>query len=184
MKTAEHTINMLGEKMEVFVGAGCLSGCQPQTAARLPAIVSGLCKTLSRRQVARAFMHHVRIGDTVALVDRRGRCTFRLKMEAHSVCILGIHFNAEPIRNVNQVYYLANTRLWQRHDNRMAVARMTVGSEVVLREAVIIVDGAAVETLPAGTRGIIRRIGSDAVALSVGDSLYPDIPIHSVRLPE
>ena len=122
MKTAEHTITMLGEKLEVFVGAGCLYGNDPQTASRLPGIVSDLCRTLSQRQVARAFMHHVRIGDTVALVDRRSRCTFRLKMETHSVCIMGIHFNAEPVRDVRQVYYLANSRLWQRHDNRMAVA--------------------------------------------------------------
>lgn len=124
MKAAENTIMMLGEKMEVFVGAGCLSGCSTHIASRLPAIVSGLCKTLSKRQVARTFMHHVRIGDTVALVDRRSGCAFRLKMEAHSVCILGISFTAVPPEKAGQVFYLVNSRLWQRHSgrNRLAVA--------------------------------------------------------------
>ena len=61
---------------------------------------------------------------------------------------------------------------------------MTVGAEAVLRETVIIVDGAAVEALPAGTKGVIRRIDPDYVALSVGDTLYPDVPIRSVKLPE
>ena len=110
MKAAENTIMMLGEKMEVFVGAGCLSGCSTHIASRLPAIVSGLCKTLSKRQVARTFMHHVRIGDTVALVDRRSGCAFR--------------FTAVPPEKAGQVFYLVNSRLWQRHSgrNRLAVA--------------------------------------------------------------
>lgn len=124
MKAAENTINMLGEKMEVFVGAGCLSECNSYIAARLPAIISNLCETLSRRQVARTFMHHVRIGDTVALIDRKNGCSFRLKMEAHSVCIIEIGFTAAPPESSGQVYYLVNSRLWQRHNgrNRLAVA--------------------------------------------------------------
>lgn len=119
MKRTENTIMMLGEKMEVFVGAGCLSKCDPMIAPRLPGIVSGLCKALSSRQVARAFMHHVRIGDTVALVDRQRGCSFRLKMEEHSVCILGIQFAAIPPQDAGKVYYLVNSRLWRRHGSSM-----------------------------------------------------------------
>lgn len=122
MKTTENTITMLGEDMEVFVGAGCLSGCDSLTATRLPSIISSLCETLSKRQVARAFMHHVRIGDTIALVDREKGCSFRLKMECHSVCVLDIQFTATPPKSAGQVFYLVNSRLWQRHGNRSAVA--------------------------------------------------------------
>ena len=66
--------------MEVFVGAGCLADYDRYLTPQLPAIISSLCRTLSKRQVARAFMHHVRIGETVALVDRKMGCSFRLKM--------------------------------------------------------------------------------------------------------
>ncbi len=122
MKITENTITMLGENMQVFVGAGCLSGCDSLAAAQLPSIISGLCETLSKRQVARAFMHHVRIGDTIALVDREKGCSFRLKMKTHSVCVLGIQFTATPPKSDGQVFYLVNSRLWQRHGNRSAVA--------------------------------------------------------------
>ena len=122
MKGTEHTITMLGEKMEVLVGAGCLSDCSAQLAARLPAVVSSLCKTLTKRHVAKTFMNNVRIGDTVALIDRRNGCTFRLRMEAHSVYILGIHFSTAPLEQAGQVYYLAHARLWQRHNAGTAVA--------------------------------------------------------------
>ena len=122
MQRTENTITMLGEQMEVFIGAGCLSGHDFQIISQIPAIITGLCRTLSKRQVARAFMNHVRIGDTVALVDKKMGCSFRLKMEAHAVCVLGIHFTTRPPENATQVYYLINDLLLQRHENRMAVA--------------------------------------------------------------
>lgn len=59
---------------------------------------------------------------------------------------------------------------------------MTVGSEVVLQEAVIIVDGDRVETILAGTKGTVHRIGNNGmVALLAGGVIYPDIPIHSIK---
>lgn len=122
MQGTENTITMLGERMEVFVGAGCLAGYDCHLTPQLPAIISSLCRTLSKRQVARAFMHHVRIGETVALVDRKMGCSFRLKMEAHSVCVLAIHSTTAPPQNAAKVYYFINDLLLQRHDNRMAVA--------------------------------------------------------------
>lgn len=122
MKAAENTITMLGEQMEVFIGAGCLSGCKPKIASRFPTVISNLCRTLSKRSVARTFMNHVRIGDTVTLVDKRNGYAFQLKMEAHSVCILEIDFTAAPPKDASQVYYLANYRLWQRYNGRNGLA--------------------------------------------------------------
>lgn len=100
MQETVNTITMSGETMEVFIGAGCLSDCRPGTAVRLPGIISDLCKTLSRRSVARTFINHIRIGDTVALIDRRNNCTFRLQVNAHSVCVLGIRYNTVPPKNL------------------------------------------------------------------------------------
>ena len=53
MQRTENTITMLGEQMEVFIGAGCLSGHDFQIISQIPAIITGLCRTLSKRQVAR-----------------------------------------------------------------------------------------------------------------------------------
>lgn len=123
MKGPKNTITMSGEQMEVFVGAGCLSDCGPSMAARLPVIVPKLCKTLSMRPVARRFMNEIRIGDTVALVDRRMGYVFRLKMESHAVCILEINRTTTPPKDASQVFYLVNSRmLWQPIPGRMAVA--------------------------------------------------------------
>lgn len=122
MKGPKNTINMSGEQMEVFVGAGCLSECGSLLASRLPAILPKLCKTLSMRPVARRFINDIRIGDTVALVDKRMGYVFRLKMEAHAVCILEINRNATPPKDAAQVFYLVNSRLWHPVPGRMAVA--------------------------------------------------------------
>ena len=57
MKDKEITIMMLGEPMEVLLGARCLSRCKPALAAQLPAIVPQLCRTLSMRSVAKKFIN-------------------------------------------------------------------------------------------------------------------------------
>ena len=104
MQETVNTITMSGETMEVFIGAGCLSDCRPGAAVRLPGIISDLCQTLSRRSVAKTFINHIRIGDTVALIDRRNNCTFRLQVNA-------------------QVFYLADAKLLRQVPNgRWAVA--------------------------------------------------------------
>lgn len=122
MKGPKNTITMSGEQMEVFVGAGCLSECGPWLAAKLPAIVPKLCNTLSMRSVSRKFINDIRIGDTVALVDRRMGYVFRLKIEAHVVCVLEIERTTIPPKDTAQVFYLVNSRLWQPVSGRTAVA--------------------------------------------------------------
>ena len=123
MQETVNTITMSGETMEVFIGAGSLSDCRPGAAVRLPGIISDLCQTLSRRSVAKTFINHIRIGDTVALIDRRNNCTFRLQVNAHSICVLGIRYNTVPPKNTSQVFYLANTKLLRQVPNgRWAVA--------------------------------------------------------------
>lgn len=82
MKGPKNTIIMSGEPMEVFVGAGCLASCKPKDAAELPAILPKLCENLSSRGVGRYFIRNIRIGETIALVDRNLGYSFRLKMEA------------------------------------------------------------------------------------------------------
>ena len=123
MKGQENTITMSGEQMDVFVGAGCLVKCSSQVTAKLPEILPKLCKTLSLRSVSRKFMRHVRIGDTVALIDRKMGYSFRLKMKAHTVCILEINKNTVPPKDAAQIFYLVNSRqLLQPVIGRMAVA--------------------------------------------------------------
>ena len=121
MQETVNTITMSGETMEVFIGAGCLSDCRPGAAVRLPGIISDLCQTLSRRSVAKTFINHIRIGDTVALIDRRNNCTFRLQVNAHSICVLGIRYNTVPPKNTSQVFYLANTKLLRQVDRKSVV---------------------------------------------------------------
>lgn len=121
MKGLENTITMSGEPMEVFIGAGCLSGCKPSEAAELPAILPKLCESLTSRSVARHFIRNIRIGETIALVDRNLGYSFRLKLEAHSVCILSIIKAVSPPLGSTQVFYLTNSRLLQ-PVRRMAVA--------------------------------------------------------------
>lgn len=123
MKGPKNTITMSGEQMEVFVGAGCLSHCGSSVASRLPDIIPKLCHALSMRAVSRMFINNVKIGDTVALVDRKMGYVFRLKMEAHAVCVLDISQNTVPPRDAGQVFYLVNSaKLWQPLGNRSAVA--------------------------------------------------------------
>lgn len=122
MKGPKNTITMSGEQMEVFVGAGCLSECGSWLASQLPVILPKLCKTLSMRPVARRFINDIRIGDTVALVDKRMGYVFRLKMDAHAVCILEINRTTTPPKDAAQVFYLVNSRLWQPISGRTAVA--------------------------------------------------------------
>lgn len=121
MKGPENTITMSGEPMEVFIGASCLAGCKPKEAAELPLILPKLCESLSSRSVARYFIRNIRIGETIALVDRNLGYSFRLKMEVHAVCILSINKNLSPPVGSVQVFYLANSRLLH-SVKRMAVA--------------------------------------------------------------
>ncbi len=58
---------------------------------------------------------------------------------------------------------------------------MTVGSEVALKETVIIADEGKAETILAGTKGIVKRIGDYTIALLIDSTIYPDIPMQSVE---
>jgi len=101
---------MAGEMMDVIVDAGCLADCKPSVAAQLPVIVPRLCETLPLPTVARYFMRNVRIGNTVALVDKENGVAFRLRMETHAVCVMGIYLNQRPPEDT-PVVYLVNTHL-------------------------------------------------------------------------
>lgn len=114
MKDKENTIIMLGEPMEVLLGAGCLSRCKPSLAAQLPSIIPKLCRTLSMRSVAKKFINYVRIGDTIALVDRQAGYIFRLKMEAHSIRVLEVSRTTGPLKQAARVFYLIDSSLWER----------------------------------------------------------------------
>ena len=114
-------ICMAGEMMDVIVNAGCLAVCKPSVAAQLPTIVPRLCETLHLPTVARYFMRDVRIGDTVALVDRENGVAFRLRMETHAVCVLGIYQNQRPPEDT-PVVYLVNTHLLRSIQGRAVAA--------------------------------------------------------------
>ena len=58
---------------------------------------------------------------------------------------------------------------------------MRIGSKVVLKETVIVVAGAKVQTLPIGTKGILKRVHRDAATLQIGGALYSDIPLQSLK---
>ena len=114
MKDKENTITMAGEQMEILLSASCLSCCKPSLAAQLPSIVPKLCRTLSMRSVAKKFINYVRIGDTIALVDRQAGDIFRLKMEAHSIRVLEIDRTTSPLNQAARVFYLIDSSLWER----------------------------------------------------------------------
>ncbi len=111
MKSPNGTVRMAGEQMDVLVDAGCLAGCKPGVAMKLPSIVTRLCKTLSMRGVARYFINDIRIGETISLVDKKAGYAFRLKIGAHSVCVMGIYENHSPQKDGTHVFYLVNTNL-------------------------------------------------------------------------
>lgn len=114
-------VYMAGEMMDVVVDAGCLADCKPSVAAQLPVIVPRLYKTLPLPNVARYFMRDVRIGDTVALVDKENGVAFRLRMETHTVCILGIYTNQRPPEDT-PIVYLVNTHLLRSIQGRAVAA--------------------------------------------------------------
>ena len=114
MKDKENTIFMLGEPMEILLGARCLSRCKPTLAAQLPAIVPQLCRTLSMRSVAKKCINYVRIGDTVALVDQQAGYAFRLKIEAHAIYVLEISKATSPLKRAARVFYLTGPALLER----------------------------------------------------------------------
>jgi len=121
MNGTNGTISMSGEKMDVFIDAGCLAGCKPGLAAQLPSIVTRLCKTLSMRSVARYFIRDIRIGETISLVDKKAGYAFRLKVGAHDICVMGIYENQPPKDNTH-VLYLVNTNLLRSVAGRMVAA--------------------------------------------------------------
>jgi len=115
-------VRMLGEKMEVLLEARCVTHCSPEVAGRLPQITHQLCRALARRNVARFFIHDVRIGETVALVDRKNGYSCRIKMEAHAVRVLEIHENITRPEVSANIVYLVNTGLMRVVSGRKAVA--------------------------------------------------------------
>jgi|GEM_PF-7044002 len=59
---------------------------------------------------------------------------------------------------------------------------MTVGTEVTVKETVIIVDGGNTKTILSGTKGLLKCVGANqTVSLMIGDEVYPDIPIQSIE---
>ena len=107
MSNPTGTITMSGETMEVLLEAGCVTNCAPHLAGRLPGIMAKLCKTLAVRDVARFFIRSVRIGETVALVDKVSGYTYRLMMDTHAVRVLEIHENSRrPADDIQAVYFV------------------------------------------------------------------------------
>ncbi len=107
MANPSGTITMSGETMEVLLEAGCVTSCAPNLAGRLPRIMAQLCKTLTVRDVARFFIQSVRIGETVALVDKVSGYTYRLRMDTHAVRVLEIHENSRrPADGIQAVYFV------------------------------------------------------------------------------
>jgi len=121
MKGTNGKISMSGEKMDVFVDAGYLKGCKPSIAKELPSIVTRLCKTLSMRSVARYFIRDIRIGETITLVDKTAGYAFRLKVDSHNICVLGIYENYPPKGNA-PIVYLVNTNLLRPVAGRLVAA--------------------------------------------------------------
>ena len=113
---------MAGEMMEVVLDADCVANCAPHIAAKLPAVTRRLCKSLSIPGVARFFIHQVRIGDTVALVDRNAGHTFRIRMEAHSVRVLEVYENGWRPEGDTPAVYLVNWGLLRPVVGQKAVA--------------------------------------------------------------
>ena len=106
------SVNMLGQEMRVLVSAGCMTDFTPDRAIQLPRITVELCKTLSMRQVARSLMLNIRIGETVALVDKNTGYTYRLQMGNSEILVLGIYDSRQqPDYPVAHTLVLVNTRL-------------------------------------------------------------------------
>lgn len=123
MKEAKGTVFMAGEQMEVLIDAGCVQKIDTEIAARLPYVIGKLCKTLRRRDVARHFIQNIRIGDTVALVDKRSGFAFRLQMQTHRVEVLGIfEHQSYPKEPMQQAIYLLDSSLIWAAAGRKAVA--------------------------------------------------------------
>ena len=107
MKDTTGTVVMSGEKMEVLLEAGCVTNCTSDIAGKLPGIMELLCKTLTVRDVARFFINDVRIGETVALVDKGNGYTYRIRMDAHAVRVMEVYENhRRPANGVKAVYFL------------------------------------------------------------------------------
>jgi hypothetical protein len=113
---------MCGEKMEVLLEAGCVTNCTSAIAGKLPGIMRQLCKALEMREVAWFFINDVRIGETVALVDKVNGYTYRVRMEAHAIRVLEIYENSRSPENTRS-FILVNWGLLRAVSNlEMAVA--------------------------------------------------------------
>jgi len=122
MKNPTGTILMSGEEMEILLEAGCVTSLAPAAAAKLPGIMDRLCKSLSIRLVARYFIHDVRIGETVALVDKTTGYTYRIRMEAHAVRVLEIYENRHHPEDDTPAVYLVDWGLLRSVSGVKAVA--------------------------------------------------------------
>jgi hypothetical protein len=122
MENPKGTVLMSGETMEVLLEAGCVTDCAPELVMKLPGVMNQLCKTLSVKDVARFFIHDVRIGETVALVDRVNGYTYRIRMDAHAVRVLEVYESGRHSANDVQAVYFMNWGLLRAVSNRMAVA--------------------------------------------------------------
>ncbi len=57
--------------------------------------------------MSRFFIQSVRIGETVALVDKVSGYTYRLRMDTHAVRVLEIHENSRrPADDIQAVYFV------------------------------------------------------------------------------
>ena len=108
MKDPTGTVRMCGVKMEILLEAGCVTSFTPAAAAKLPGIMNRLCKSLSIRPVARYFINDVRIGETVALVDKGNGYTYRIRMEVHAVRVLEIYENRHHPEDDTPAVYLVD----------------------------------------------------------------------------
>jgi hypothetical protein len=122
MENPKGTVLMSGETMEVLLEAGCVTDCAPELVMKLPGVMNQLCKTLSVKDVARFFIHDVRIGETVALIDKVNGYTYRIRMDAHAVRVLEVHESGRHPANDVQAVYFMNWGLLRAVSNRQAVA--------------------------------------------------------------
>lgn len=113
---------MLGKKMEILLEAECVTNLTPSIAAKLPDIMNRLCKSLSIRFVTRYFVKNVRVGETIALVDKTTGYTCRIRRGAQSIRVLEIYDNRHRPQDDATALYLVDWGLLRSVSNAKAVA--------------------------------------------------------------
>lgn len=109
---ANGTVNMMGEYIKVLVSADCVTNLTPNDAIKFPKITGELCRTLHMRNVAKYLLLKVRIGDTVALVDKNSGYSYRLRLGRSEIHVLGIYDNhLQPEYPADRTLLLLNHRL-------------------------------------------------------------------------